>query len=224
MIRIYESAKAVNVWLGDEFDGIGHAFGWLKALPEYTDVANNYWDKQRNFKPIYLNSQVTDAVYRLMAVPWWWMVWIIEEIVVCRTAVVFCGKHAIPFSPFSNLSRVLQFVESTGTVYDAGSNFDRVIQSTKDIAGFEWLRANWHCCERLPEGIDLGCWLRSVSTRCLSTKPDDQIYALLGISSDGDQRAINPDYTISKIQIYQRATIHTIRLEKSLDILQVGEC
>ncbi|KAH8590415.1 heterokaryon incompatibility protein-domain-containing protein [Bisporella sp. PMI_857] len=223
MKRIYESAKAVIVWLGDEFDGIGDAFDWLKALPEYTDVANGYWDKQRNFKPIDLSSQVTDALCRLTAVPWWRRVWIIQEIVVCRTAVAFCGKNKIPFASFSNLSHVLQVVEATGIAYDAGSNFDRVIQSTKNSAVFEELRANWHCCTRLPEGIDLGFWLRLVSTRCLSTEPHDRIYALLGISSDDDRHAIKPDYTISKVQVYRRATIHIIQLEKSFDILQLGE-
>ena len=75
----------------------------------------------------------------------------------------------------------------------------------------------------MPEGIDLGFWLRLLSTRCLSTEPHDRIYALLGISSDDDRHAIKPDYTISKVQLYQKATIHIIRLERSFDILQLGE-
>ena len=56
---------------------------------------------------------------------------------------------------------------------------------------------------------------------CQATDPRDMVYALLGLSTDGEKECLQPDYSESSktVTIYARLIEHTIMHGKDLDII-----
>lgn len=57
---------------------------------------------------------------------------------------------------------------------------------------------------------------------CQSSDPRDKVYAMLSITTDGQDKALDPDYSLTVAQVYTSLAIHLIQREKRLDIL--GHC
>lgn len=100
MGRIYSTASGVRMWVGTEDDHADQAFELIRrcAMPGQTsaDVAAN----------VIWNEAGTRAVTKLLQRDYWNRMWVFQEIVLAREAVVHCGKHRVPWSSLRWLDAV----------------------------------------------------------------------------------------------------------------------
>ncbi|KAF2654452.1 hypothetical protein K491DRAFT_473063 [Lophiostoma macrostomum CBS 122681] len=86
------------------------------------------------------------------------------------------------------------------------------------------IRSGWTACScRGVNPMDLEYLIGLTYLRTLAKDPRDRFYALLSFATNEDWLALTPDYTLSREDVFLRATLHLMRKKSSLDILQMGE-
>jgi len=216
MPDIYESARKAFIWLGDEFKGVKEAFAWLRDL---------HWSKASSFEELnaLLTTEIAAALAKLLSLPWWRRVWIIQEATVCKDAVVMCGCHEIEFSYFITLANVIQLFVSTTWISRQESPYSLLMPAAKDLLMLAEFQSGWRPCGGGVHFMELEALVRRTYLRVLATDPRDRFYALTGISTPQDMVALMPDYNLNRDAVFLKATIHLIRKTSSIDILQLGE-
>lgn len=101
MGRIYSTASVVRMWIGTESDHADRAFALIRrcGIPGQTSadlVAAN----------VIQDEVGTKAVTKLLQREYWNRMWVFQEIVLAREAVVHCGKLQAPWSELRWLDAV----------------------------------------------------------------------------------------------------------------------
>lgn len=102
MSHIYSIAVEVIVWLGDESPGTLLALQMLLGLADLYDVAAI--DASRLISHIIREKSYKNAwtaLGNLLNRPWWPRAWILQEIILARSAVILCGRWCIDWSKAS---------------------------------------------------------------------------------------------------------------------------
>jgi len=84
---VFRKAQMVRIWLGEEADGSDDALSMLSQLQQgigVLDVRINDTD---------LTSGHLDSMHKLCERPWWRRIWVIQEVVLARRAVMHCGSQ-----------------------------------------------------------------------------------------------------------------------------------
>ena len=184
MGTIFRVAHEVAVWLGVEQGADQPGLRFLSESDEAT---------RRSPLPAFARQAMDIMMHR----PYWDRVWIIQEIAVASNITVFCGAYKLPWAIFTD--------------YNAGKS------RAAPIWGLSWTQKNkFQSVQQFREDktsskpISLLDALHRSRT-ALATDPKDKLYALLGITFDGDNFIAEPNYDQDSTETYTqfaRALIH----------------
>jgi hypothetical protein len=193
----------------------------FKAVREYLAIWNPEFDlsdTQRHVAESNLRERLvceSDGQHELqcffadiMMRDWWSRILVIQEVAVASEVLMKCGHEEVSLD---DLERAAEFLMArigrTGT-----RGFTRManIREIMKIRGFTQAKSP----------LMIGD-LVAGNRRCQVTDPRDMVYAFLGLSTDGEDRRFQPDYSeYSKtVTIYARLIEHAILHRKDLDII-----
>jgi hypothetical protein len=190
MGKIYGACTGVMIWLGDDVPVNDSAFALMRLLSETTtrpDYAPGYpyFMDQVTASGISLENQMDwSTLDHLFWSAWFTRVWIIQELVLAKKAIVYFDSQCITWEEFHRAANCASSIKLAG--WDAISP-ERVLN-----LGFLY--------DQLKSSIkpDLLSLLRSTRFS-LATDPHDKIYGLLGIARPTPLR---PDYASAVRSLY----------------------
>jgi len=219
MRHIYGNATTVNVWLGEHADGsevvmtIFQALDQGKLLKEQIAALITMETEQPIHKSIaaFFNRQ------------YWKRVWIIQELVCAKDAVVLCGNSTVPFSAILNFHQSVNEVGEAChwpnvardiTLRTVPSPYITEIDSLKTFRD----RSIETSQSSSPEKLNTLAGLLYDSPVREATDPRDRIYALLGIMDDinNNNACIPVDYNLTVEQLYIDVAKYLVVLRNSL--------
>lgn len=235
MNDIYSRAQSVVIWLGEptatsdlgmemvrtisarcrelRHDGIVKVGSTLaNGITKETMSVSEF---QYSYKSVLLLFNDTRAVQgldesvRLLDRPWWTRMWTLQESVLCRQAMVYCGMEVVPLESFFDLAYFIFFAMNFGAWPGAFVNPSVAVREVWRIAD---LRD--HIIER--GYINLLLALDSSWNR-VASDPKDKVNGLLGLIRSENQ--LKPDYSSTTAKIYQQAFIAAGAEENSLSFL-----
>lgn len=229
MMQIYSVAKFVFVWAGDagfdEVESVKYLLGNLLSQQSQENSKENdyhpwpsdadrkrgnrewpleYFEAEQDARRQIWEARKPDILQKFFERPYWKRVWIIQEVAVATKVKVYLGHIEIPWHHITN---ALEFwrkgpgeQEVTAYVYSLPLlDFRHRYRVTGEpLTLFEALR-----------------W----SHQALATDPRDKIFALLGLTSDGDKLVPLPNYRQPMEDILREMTRKMIISEKSLDFI-----
>lgn len=190
MRLIYENAQEVLIWLVPEDESTEKAVALIqhaarcaraesddprKLSTEHQDSSqarNVEWGFPAKNRP---NDTSFDAVTNLLLLTWFTRVWIIQEVVAARSAVMMIGQLRIPFYDFCT---AMIFFQRKGYSFRAQKR-DLIRDLTLPIH-----LSRVGMPDNLPKAINLHSLLRT-TRHFLATDPRDKVYALLGMKTKG---------------------------------------
>ncbi|KIM96314.1 hypothetical protein OIDMADRAFT_204885 [Oidiodendron maius Zn] len=224
MGSIYNKAKRVIIWLGEATYDTDYIMDHMKQLEEGLKHTSNsqeiscIWSKVIcNLRPDQKDLLV-EGLQVLLHRSWFKRVWIIQETGNAQAAIIICGSKSVSASVFACMPALL------------GITLDLHCQSIIDIMPGPSRDSSWWAKKR-----DLYTMLYKFRNS-EATKPQDRIFALLGISLDiYSTNTLKADYrkdiqdvvfdTISfllnfnTLNIYRFFNWRVLDLFKNLDIL-----
>jgi hypothetical protein len=210
MTGIYEKASEVVAWLGDEYGDSNLALDALEVLPNADQM---HWDIENHpmVKKISLNPGYIIAVWNLLERSWWHRIWTVQESILGRSLLFYCGHRQISANTLFAVSRSY-FIHSETCCYTQVT----VLRKHKFLRTMDTLRIleDGRLRRNLHKFQDLIAEYRY--RRCAD--PRDKIYGLLGLASGQEVNLIAPDYSIPAPQVYEQVTIKLIRNSRSLKV------
>ncbi|WPG99489.1 Hypothetical protein R9X50_00230400 [Acrodontium crateriforme] len=226
MRSIYTGASRVNIWLGPDFTGAQAAFETLKDLANGISLKTSLGSSAMSFGPKLLLS-----LRRIFEHGWWSRLWIIQEALLAREAIVRCGTHNIKFSTIMSAFELLwnEYITS-GQVLRAicGAEeiegFIRTLEATVRrlhiVRGFVFFydssgkRQFRNSPSALPYLLHSCAWSQVTDLR-------DKIYGTLGLFSN---TFLEPDYSISVKDVYTRSTYAIMKEMRNLTLMSQAIC
>jgi hypothetical protein len=209
MRDIYAGANRVLVWLGESTLASEAAFDVLTRLnpAQFEDEAIAYTALQLPGIHVWIRAVITSIFFN----PWWQRVWIIQEIAYAQDALVLCGAKSATWRTVSGVIKAI-WAHCSDLVEEVEDSMGR-----SEPKSFIWQRLE-HVRREIQEdhqGIkawDLILWFRY----CQSTRPEDRIYALLGMCLDIRNTGFEVDYKRPHHDTFTLFTKHMIEAERSL--------
>ncbi|KAL9107037.1 MAG: hypothetical protein Q9227_007983 [Pyrenula ochraceoflavens] len=229
MGRIYRKAKQVIVWLGPETNTTLSAFGAVLKNKERSE-------KKATVEEYEYTKEEIDALKRLFNRPWFRRTWIVQEVALSKSAILYCGKAKIPlWYMFSIEDSFFSFVKNSlpqrksELAQAAGpaliiNNLWRATLKNDRLQG-KPAKDDVLDSFRIDQ-LSLGFLLYSACMQEASD-PRDKVYAVLNLASTDystshdEQSIVRPDYSLSVQQVYTEAARAIIRRDRSLDILPI---
>ncbi|KAH7093451.1 heterokaryon incompatibility protein-domain-containing protein [Paraphoma chrysanthemicola] len=168
------------------------------------------------------------GLHELMQRPYWFRLWIIQELVMGGSRVwIRCGDAVLDWSTFCTGIGVLQ--EHLWLVKDQ-CLFNEVTAAAGNVAS-AWSTGSLHLVYRdlshlnrrtasekarklsLGRLLDLAC-------RSDASDPRDKVYALIGLMPLAAANLLQPDYTLPTAEVYTRATKAFMQALENLDSLR----
>ncbi len=190
MKDIYSCARVVRIWLGEAFDSSDDVLKVVEHISKNCPT-NDPSSREDFLRNIHINGQslvgdgsesarqnlncITSFINR----SWWSRVWVLQEAVLARTAVVHCGFHSTLLEDFFN---------AANKVSDA-FNIPAVMQSRlRDTSGELWavvgilrsLRDLLRASDPNTPG-DTILKILAYGRIYQATNPRDKIYGMLGL-------------------------------------------
>ena len=240
MRDIYSAAKVVIMFLGPKDDESTMACHLVAKLCELfqdgtmdleggsiqrsLSVAKKYPFEDKKLQELGLPlSDAPDwiALASLLSKPYFERIWVLQELVMATSIVVFCGSFQLPWAALEMTYRVL---------LATGWNFE-----LKRLASQHYRQLELQALDFLPiattlkhsPGKKLGLlMLLDVARVLLATDPKDKIIALLGMAIEAENSdmslALRPDYGKSVQQVYTEFT-GTLITGSNFDLLSSVE-
>jgi len=167
---------------------------------------------------------IQDALESIVKSEWWERMWTIQEIVLPRTAKVVCGQWMIPWT--SLVSYCVRWLTHTPDC----CNEHRYPWTSKVMYTLKLLGKRCQDLEEIrnhvaQDGNRLDVFYFSeLLTSTLDKKcrdPRDKVFSLLGLFSDAEDEILQPDYSQSAKETYERAVakVAEFRQENPLFVL-----
>jgi ankyrin repeat protein len=210
MSNIYSRAQRVVIWLGDpttEMDVFMESMeeldtesikysrnSWKISDPAWRDIWSTVQRKLRD-RHTDLEAQQRDGLESLLWRPWFSRVWILQEVANARAAIIMCGSRSFSARILALAPRLI------------GVEPDPHCQSVLDIMPGRSRQDSWWSQKR-----DFRTILEKFGTSKASD-PRDNIYALLGLSSDAcDTDLLRADYAKSLKAVFRDTTAFFLQL------------
>jgi hypothetical protein len=241
MEEVYRRASLVWVWLGDGDESSELAFDELHGLGQHLD-----WDEavpqEYLVKELGRHPQRWRAISELLYRPWFRRMWIIQEILSARRAMMICGKDIINADLFLKLvysmlradilKQVLAFHPnrhelSGGPLRVAHDQLSFLVEAKYEMTDFV---ARHKFKKTLLNFMAETRWAEA-------TNPSDKIYGIFSLASDagslsywhsdGEKRSARRpfkiDYTLTKEEVFINITKAIICTSRSLEILRFAK-
>ena len=153
-----------------------------------------------------------EPVIALLHRPWFGRLWVVQEVVLAKHAVVFCGNRSLSWD-------VVEKVIGTLSAHGLLAFFPEKAKtrSGQNITSMRLIRHRRSLPGKGPGLLDLIAMCRNV--QC--TDPRDRVYALLGLAIDvsSQDSEIMPDYTLPIEEVCKRFRIWNLGHTKDLRCL-----
>lgn len=197
MARIYSTSWRVLIWLGTEDKDSNLALRFMSFVGAEWMKGNCRSERHHRYHD---NRRELEAIRNLCRRSYWQRLWIIQEVLVARNAIVQCGHEVLKWEDFTKFKDHFTF---SGLKTPRDDNFN-------DLHGT--LASS---LERYRNRYQLGlCSLRSLLLEFSTSKCSDErdmIYGLVGLANDASSLCI--DYTKSAFDVFA----DVILLEKYKD-------
>ncbi|KAH6884255.1 heterokaryon incompatibility protein-domain-containing protein [Thelonectria olida] len=207
MRDIYASARRVFSWLGEADEHSALAFDTLRRFAASADGGT--LDTAATARQ--LSGEAVErraAIQRFVRRPYFFRMWIVQEVVAAKEATLFWGPHSIDFDDACvAMERI------------TGSDFYPFSQETANLSYVWRWRDAYHGRNTSggDEELDLRLFL---DTRDKSaTDPRDKIYSLRGIAKERIRASIHVDYDDSIRNVYTNFSKHILKIRPDLQIL-----
>jgi hypothetical protein len=241
MEEVYRRASLVWVWLGDSDEFSELAFDELHGLGQYLDwdgaVPQEYLVKELDRHP-----QRWRAISELLYRPWFRRMWIIQEILSARRAMMICGKDIIDVDLFLKLVYSMFRANILKSVLAFHPNRNQLsggpLRVALDQLSF-LVKAKFEMTDFLARHKFKKTLLNFMAeTRWAeATNPLDKIYGIFSLASDAGSlgyrhsggKKISPwhpfkiDYTLTKEEVFINITKAIICTSRSLEILRFAK-
>jgi hypothetical protein len=210
MRRIYQSCDRVLIWLGEQDEGTKLAYSFLELLAPWGRErkaagveARRYMELDEKLLERRMSAahqrRYWGAIYSLFSRPWFQRVWVIQELAVCREAIMMCGTYSINWDEVEEAHYISErlFAESLERLISEHDHWKK--QELEDLV---------HVVVR-----NLGA---------MATNPRDKVFALAGIALPGES-SIDIDYTLDVDRIFETVTASCLKTRTDLDILSFAQ-
>ncbi|RMZ83442.1 hypothetical protein DV737_g1532, partial [Chaetothyriales sp. CBS 132003] len=249
MNRIYPSAARVLVWLGEEAEGSDPAFTFLHFVHQRLGSARGQEDEDGDDRggnspvEVYTNlfgdddqTHVWTALQRLCARDYWTRLWIIQEVLLAKELVLFCGERTLSWDAFKYACAGPATVKGFPGMKTSDSVFGPVHSAKMAMSKSQFRELSHQRALQRPR------YLRQLieaygGAQCMDIR--DRIYGLLGLSRDwSGEDGIDIDYsrtalallvdTLCSSHIKEDASrfglllIHVLQLDKEEGCLSGG--
>jgi hypothetical protein len=239
MRSVYQSAGRVLIWLGPSFENSDRAGAFLKIKGEEIQAG------ERAGGSIPVGSFPPDAVkavYDLMRRPYWYRVWILQEVSLSLDdPLIGCGCWRLPWDTFrSGILHIYAYLKAQELQIRQGEPIDaigldhwrtlsytifRLDQVRRDAAEGGAVPNPWRDGRSLPKSPGKSNFLELLRIGALldATDPRDHIYGLLGLANCKTQVdiGISPDYTKSTSLVFLEAFKAAVEIENNLEVLNL---
>ncbi|KAL9627712.1 MAG: hypothetical protein Q9204_006381 [Flavoplaca sp. TL-2023a] len=181
MESIYRKANGTIVWLGNQEDDSDLAFEALKAMSEDPSDKQNVLIPEDIFTA---GSPTRAAIKQLFRRPYWRRVRIIQEVSVSETIIVCCGKASIKWDR-------LEF--ALKAIISLNSEDENLAMDFKLVEDYFLTLYRFRLTMTQDRPLDLLSALNR-SGSALATCQRDRVFALLGITLDGNSYISDPNY------------------------------
>ena len=227
MSRIYSNATQVLIWLGESSTETPAAFACLAKLADRADALEMQWDPN-GFN---LNGPQTLAwsseeaattsedgaqghIFTVLRSPWFHRLWIIQEILLAKEAIVICGTNAISWTRFARAMRLLTAAYTAADAWESISKQDQVNllkagNITETRAEFRsWASPNNMVVDPWSHSFILGIYERFRDQLCRDDR--DRVYGFLALRGPEHSLKFSPNYTWTIAQTYKEFAISVI--------------
>jgi hypothetical protein len=194
---------------GDKFLDRGFAvFNIIHELAEAKHFEELSWCTEED--TACFGFSVLDAFEELIHKPWWDRIWVVQEVVLPPEAVVLYGSMQMSWTKLHKSTDCMgiHFTVCCRHLLNikGGSSWNAFLRFRAEIFQFEEVR----CGEPIQQ------LLYRFRTRKAS-KDCDMVYGLYGLATD---MHIEPDYSLTKSEVYSQIVLHSIQRENNLSILE----
>lgn len=209
-------------------------FKFIRQLSDAGHIDHSDYIMQRNGLELFESlRQLTHAPFT----PWWTRVWVVQEVVLPPEVTLICGSISASWGLFSRAVRQYNYhTQSCCSIVTHTlprdclkvlSSFSKKIEDLEEMRCIMSGTVTQHMdgtmilpTSRSDGQISLLSLLRRFKSRKASD-PRDKVYALLSlVKDDGNAyKAMNPDYSLTEVQVFQLATLHSIYSSSSLSVL-----
>nr|OQO30712.1 hypothetical protein B0A51_01836 [Rachicladosporium sp. CCFEE 5018] len=157
-----------------------------------------------------------DAINPITDRPWFWRVWVVQEVALAQTAVIVCGFDTLPWTDYTrgiDFATKIGVLESSimGAVRDPHETYASMIAPSEFIMSTE-------------RPADL---LLSLLHKCRfreATNAADKVYSMLGlVGKNIADLEIVPDYTVPSQQVFRDVARSILAHGSNLDIVGMAE-
>ena len=216
MGSIYERAKTVIIWLGPEREHSGPAMKLTEELGDHAMLLNELQRQTSNLgDPALvhkLNTQILDLFLQLDRFSWitlmtdllnraWWRrLWVLQELLLAKNAIMACGFHTAPWLKFSAILNLM--VDLSMAEWDTG-NFDRSIAATDIVRhALPMIITERSFRQSEGEGLSLKRTSESNLDELQCTDPRDRLYGFLGLLRKSEQTKLLVDYSKTCSEVF----------------------
>ncbi|KAF2119366.1 heterokaryon incompatibility protein-domain-containing protein [Lophiotrema nucula] len=239
MKDIYERAAIVFIWLGESNKLSERGFNELQNLTTLLDwddaVSHREFDQDRMKQDPNKWRAISDVLYR----PWFRRLWVIQEALSARKALMVCGKDALDLDLFLKLINSMIKAEALRRVMRHHPSGHEVSEGTMQVAFSQLqflVKASYESIYLFAEHKFRSTLLNYLAeTRWAeATDPRDRVFGILSLA--GDSRSLGhwnteketfprwipfkPDYTLSKEEVFIDATKAILCSTGSLEVLR----
>ncbi|KAI5456485.1 hypothetical protein BGZ63DRAFT_95441 [Mariannaea sp. PMI_226] len=204
MQDIYRNAKRVIVWVGEATDHTEMAFKVVERVLDCPNVEAQeaIWNE---------SSEAIGCLNELIKRPYWTRAWIVQEVVLARTALLCCGSYSMPFF---DLARFL--IQPTTKKH---IKVEYALSSYLELV-FDMRRSSY-------EDPPLGLFELAYKPRYRqSTVPHDKLYAFLGLLKSKEailSRKFSVNYNMNVDELWMAFAKETMSRYKTLLPLVLAE-
>jgi Heterokaryon incompatibility protein (HET) len=205
MREIYQRAEKVIIWMGEDENNSALGLSLMDMLASEEIRSNDYIPMGR-VEEIRLPAADSDDWKALEAIfnrPWFSRVWVLQEFAVSSGSEVMLGNTTFRWE---------RIYEAAKCVYEKGFADAVMGEGYKNVLKVEASRFRFRERNNMTI-LELMLAVRTSE----STDPRDKIYALLGLSKDGE--LIRPNYLDDVSREYQDASTTFIKKYHTLDCL-----
>lgn len=224
MSEIYALAEEVIIWLGEEEETDTPAFDAIFRVEDYFQhrvsdtnlMLDLYHSQEGPHELLRFENPGWSAICQVLRKRWFNRVWVVQEVVMARKALVVCGSHSIPWPRFESIIDRVASTELTSLLLLDGAR-PQGVNTASVITALQEAIVNAEPFELLEV---LSCTLL-----LQATDPRDKLYSLLGVVAAARKGSPveKPDYTISSDVLFKRTAASQLKEKGSLKFLSFVE-
>lgn len=213
MRAIFSGCNFAFLWLGDEGEESSLAMYAIEEIAKLGNVPDPPVFMPDSIRALIQqeksrNGRIWLALQRLLQRDFWHRVWILQELILPKDALVVCGSAVVSWKTFRKMSSILD---------PSGSVVDLTLGMTWGNVKVQMLIFHLFRPMKLKDNA-VGIYLLVQETMHLkASDPRDKIYGLLALDSE---TTMKPDYSKSVQRLYVEFAKSTLLCGTNLDLLE----